>query len=285
MNLDQIRAKLAQMNKTGEQTERVDYSNLFWKPELGKHTIRILPSAWNPEYPFTELKFHYGIGKYPMIALSNFGEQDPIEAFAKELKKGEYNKENWVLAGKLSPKTRIFAPVIVRGEEDKGVRLWNFGVTIYKALLALAEDEEIGDFTDPINGWDMTVEVVKGNPYPETSVRLRPKQSALSQDAALVEKWLHEQPKPLDSFRKVDYDYMKKQLIKHMDPTAEEAEDETPVAGVESTKETLPLEDEKTLPIMGNEKKPTKAKPYILEDTPAVKSKAQKFDSLFDEED
>ena len=52
------------------------------------------------------------------------------------------DKDNWSLAGKLTPKTRIFAPVVVRGQEDQGVRLWGFGITIYKALLALAE----GDF-------------------------------------------------------------------------------------------------------------------------------------------
>ena len=35
-----------------------------------------------------------------------------------------------------------------------------------QALLALAEDEDVGDFTDVINGWDMVVEQRQGNPYP-----------------------------------------------------------------------------------------------------------------------
>jgi hypothetical protein len=79
MNINAIRAKLDSLNNNGQDREKTDYSKLFWKPEIGKQTVRIVPSALNPEYPFTELKFHYGIGKYPMIALSNFGKQDPIE--------------------------------------------------------------------------------------------------------------------------------------------------------------------------------------------------------------
>ena len=61
-----------------------------------------------------------------MLSPETWGEKDPIALFAKKLRE-EYSKENYLLAKKLDAKTRIFAPVIVRGEEDKGVRLWQFG--------------------------------------------------------------------------------------------------------------------------------------------------------------
>jgi len=225
MNLKEISAKLDKLNNGGSG-EKKDYSKIFWKPEFGKSTVRIVPSFFNPEFPFSELKFHYDIGKYPMLALSNFGKQDPVEEFIKELKKTD-DKDNWSLAGKLNPKTRIFAPVVVRGEEDKGVRLWGFGITIYKALLALAEDEDIGDYTDVINGWDLVVEKVKGNPYPETTVRIKPKQLPLSDDNNLVEQWLKEQPKPEESYTQYDYEFIKKQLMKYLDPDSAEQENST----------------------------------------------------------
>ena len=217
MDINAIKAKLDALNSNGQEREKTDYSKIFWKPELGKQTVRLVPSAFNPTYPFTELKFHYNIGKFPMIALSNFGKQDPIEEFVKELKKTN-DKDNWSLAGKLYPKTRIFAPVVVRGEEEKGVRLWGFGVTIYKALLALAEDEDIGDFTDVINGWDMVVEQVQGNPYPETTVRIKPKQTPLSDNNDEVDLWLKEQPNPIEVHREHDYDFLKKQLQNYLNP-------------------------------------------------------------------
>ena len=62
------------------------------------------------------------------------------------------------MAGKIQPKTRIFAPVVVRGEEEKGVRLWGFGITIYKALLALIADEDIAkDMTGALTRVDEKV--------------------------------------------------------------------------------------------------------------------------------
>jgi len=224
MDLSAIKAKLAEMSSGNSDREKVDYDKLFWKPTVGKHQLRILPSAYNPSFPFTEIRFHYGIGKYPMVALSNFGKQDPIEEFIKELRKTS-DKDNWSLAGKLTPKVRVFAPVVVRGEEDMGVRLWGFGKTIYKSLLSLAEDEDVGDYTDVINGFDLVVEQVAGNPYPDTTVRIKPKMSPASDNTAQVEKWLKEQPNPMDAFTKYDYDFVKRQLMKYLDPNVEDTEE------------------------------------------------------------
>ena len=231
MDLNAIKAKLDALNNNGQQREKTDYSTIFWKPQLGKQTVRLVPSFYEPTMPFKELKFHYGIGKYPMVALSNFGKQDPVEEFVKELRKTS-DRDNWSLAGKISPKTRIFAPVVVRGEEEKGVRLWGFGITIYKALLALIADEDIGDITDVINGWDLVVEQQQGNPYPETSVRIKPKQTALSDNNDQVETWLKTQPDPSDVHTQYDYDFIKKQLQNHLNPGAAEdtpAKTEAPV--------------------------------------------------------
>jgi hypothetical protein len=269
MNLDAIKAKLSALNNGGQEREKVDYSATFWKPEIGKSTIRIVPSMYDPNLPFKEVKFHYGIGKYPMAALSNFGKQDPIEEFIKELKKTS-DKDNWTLSGKLNPKTRVFAPVIVKGEEDKGVRLWGFGVTIYKALLALAQDEEVGDYTDVINGWDLVVEVAAGNPYPTTSVRIRPKQTPLSDNAAQVDLWLKNQPHPVEIHTQYDYEFIKKQLQNYLTPGS--AEDEMPTASAPQASNSL------------TETLGSHTTDFSLEtSTPGIKDTVSKFDDLFNE--
>lgn len=273
MNLNEIKNKLDSLNSNGSK-EKKDYSKIFWKPEFGKTTIRIVPSTYNPEFPFTELKFHYGVGKYPMLALSNFGKQDPVEEFIKELKKTD-DKDNWSLAGKLNPKVRIFAPVVVRGEEDKGVRLWGFGITIYKALLALAEDEDIGDYTDPINGWDLVVDKVKGNPYPETSVRIKPKQTELSNDNDLVETWLKEQPDPKQAHTEYDYEFIKKQLMSYLDPNSQTEEQKPESSNTNSNSNT----DESLPSSLGKQKTD-----FTLETaTEGKKDSVSKFDELFKE--
>ena len=179
MDLSMLKQKLDTLQQKQPQGQKRDYSLTFWRPTVGKQQIRIVPSAFNSKNPFTELKFYYGITNKVMISPLNFGEKDPIALFASKLRE-EYNKENYVLAKKLDAKTRIFAPVIVRGEEDKGVRLWQFGKLIYEELLSLAVDEEIGDYTDIASGRDITVETVgpesTGTQYNKSSVRVRLKQ-------------------------------------------------------------------------------------------------------------
>ena len=99
---------------------------------------------------------------------------------------------------------------------------------VYQELLSYAADEDYGDFTDVMSGLDMTVEVVQGNPYPQTSLRVKPKQTPLSDDNASVETWLKEQPELFKYYKKYTYDEMKTALQDWLNP--EGGEDDTKVA-------------------------------------------------------
>ena len=229
MDLNALKQKLDTLQSKPQGGQKTDYSTIFWRPTVGKQQIRIVPSAYDASNPFTELKFYYGITNKVMISPTNFGEKDPIALFAGKLREGEYNKENYVLAKKLDAKNRIFVPVVVRGEEDKGVRLWQFGKQVYEELLALAVDDEIGDYTDIVNGRDLTVETVgpesTGTPYNKSSVRVRLKTSPLSEDATQVETWTNEQPNPKEGlFKRFSFDEMKSALEKWLSPEEDSEE-------------------------------------------------------------
>jgi len=226
MNLDLISSKLEKLQAPQGQKsdQKFDRSQYFWKAPMGKSQIRFVPFKENKDNPFSEVFFHYGIGTRTMISPINYGEKDPIVEFSKELRKTS-EPENWRLAKKLEPKMRVFAPVVIRGEENRGVRFWEFGKQVYQELLSYAADEDYGDFTDVVSGLDMTVEVVQGNPYPQTSLRVKPKQSPLSDDNASVEKWLAEQPELLKYYKKYSYDEMKTALQEWLNP--EESTEET----------------------------------------------------------
>jgi hypothetical protein len=222
MDLSLLKSKLDGLqSKSSTGGNKTDYSTIFWNPKVGKHQIRIVPSAFDSKNPFKELKFYYGITNKVMISPSNFGEKDPIALFAGKLRE-EYNKENFVLAKKLDPKHRVFVPVVVRGEEDKGVRLWQFGKQVYEELLALAVDDEIGDYTDIVNGRDLTVETVgpesTGTPYNKSSVRVRLKSTPLSEDKDEAQAWLDNQPNPVELFKRYTFDEMKSALEKWLSP-------------------------------------------------------------------
>ena len=265
MDLSKLKQKLDTLQSKPQGGQKTDYSLIHWKPTIGKQQIRIVPSAYDAANPFTELKFYYGITNKVMISPTNFGDKDPIALFAGKLREGEYNKENYVLAKKLDAKNRVFVPVVVRGEEDKGVRLWQFGKLVYEELLALAVDDEIGDYTDIVNGRDLTVETVgpeaTGTPYNKSSVRVRLKTSPLSEDAALVEKWTNEQPNPKgDLFKRYSFEDMKSALEQWLSPEEEDSEEvvAAPVA-------TQPASN------------------FSLDTSKAKQSKVDQFDSLFDD--
>ena len=223
MDISVLKSRLSALqNPRGGQKK--DLSQTIWRPTVGKHSVRIVPSKFDKQNPFKEVLMHYGINNRTMMSLANFGEKDPIVEFAQGLRKSG-DKENWSLAKKLEPKMRIFAPVIVRGEEDKGVRLWEFGKQVYMDLLSIAEDEDVGDYTDPISGRDITVETAgketTGLMYNTSTVRVRTKSTPLSEDADKVKTWLDNQPDPLAQFKKYSYDEMKESLLKHLNPEEE----------------------------------------------------------------
>jgi hypothetical protein len=166
-----------------------------------------------------------------MIALTNFGEKDPIVEFAKQLRQSG-DKENWSMARKLDAKMRVFAPVIVRGEEEKGVRLWEFGKQVYQELLSIADDPDVGDYTDPIQGRDITIETTdpatNGTSYNQSKVRVRTKITPLSDNAAEVKKWLTDQPDAVSIFKKYEYEEMKTALVDFLNPE-DKVDEATPV--------------------------------------------------------
>ena len=282
MDINSIKAKLSALQTQQSRPSGEARKNVFWKPAVGKQTIRIVPSAYNKSNPFSELYFHYGIDKNPIISPTNWGEKDPIVEFAKQLRTSK-DKESWRLARKLDPKMRVFVPVIVRGEEADGVKLWGFGKEIYMELLSMVEDEDIGDYTDIVSGRDLNLTTVgadtTGTGFNKTTVRARTKESTLTDDDTLLQTILKDQPEPLKVFSRMSFDDMKSVLQKWLAPDEEEGViSSEPAANFDDAKPAAPAAEE--LPW----KKP--ANPFTLETQgKKVESKADKFDSLFNDDD
>ena len=269
MDLDAIKKRLGEMQSQANNSGG-NSKNLFWKPSVGKQVVRVVPNKYNKQFPFTEMKFYYGIGsKRVMASPSNWGEKDPIMEFAKQLRQTN-DKENWRLAKKLDPKTRIFAPVVVRGEESEGVKLWQFGKEVYQDFLNLAADDEIGDYTDVVGGRDIKLNTVgpesTGTPYNKTSVGPSLKTSPLSDDENVVNTLLEEQADPMKVFKPLSYDEMKESLQEWLAP---ENEEEGAIIS------------EPAVAFDNDEKKSN----YSLDTTASTvkKSKVDQFDDLFDD--
>jgi len=284
MDINSIRAKLSALQTQNSRPSGEARKNVFWKPAVGKQTIRIVPSAYNKSNPFSELYFHYGIDKNPIISPTNWGETDPIVEFAKQLRNTR-DKESWRLARKLDPKMRVFVPIIVRGEESEGVKLWGFGKEIYMELLSMVEDEDIGDYTDIVSGRDLNLTTVgadtTGTGFNKTTVRARTKESVLVEDDAMLQTILKDQPDPLKVFSRMSFDDMKSVLQKWLAVDEEGTEGSIisePASNFDDTKPKATTTEE--LPWKKPESK------FSLETQgKKVESKADKFDSLFNDDD
>ena len=273
MDLSKIKNRLDNLNQASKprSTEKKDYTLIYWKPKAeGKFQIRFVPSKLNKDNPFQEIFMHYGIGKFPIVALTNWGEDDPVVEFSKKLRTSS-DSENWRLAKQLDPKMRVFAPVIVRGEEEKGVRLFEFSKTLYMELLSVADDEDYGDFTDINQGFDFVVTATKVQDRPGfgLSLRPKPKQTPLSDNADTIKTWLENQPLLLEERYKYTYDKLKEELQTFISG-GEEQEDTIVSEPAVAFESESPAKEEKkfTLSTQGTPKK----------------AKSEEFDSLFDDD-
>ena len=271
MDLNVIKQRLESLNKQSNNSGGGNNKNLFWKPSIGKQLIRVVPSKYDKANPFSEMMFYYGIGsKRVMASPANWGEKDPIMEFAKQLRNTN-DKENWRLAKKLDAKVRTFAPIIVRGQEDEGVKLWQFGKEVYQEFLNMAADEEIGDFTDIGEGRDIKLTTVgpdvTGTPYNKTSIGPSLKLSPLAGEEEMIKSLLENQADPMKVFKPIPYDEMKLALQEWLAPEGEEEEDS--------------IISEPAVSFDSDEKKSN----YSLDTTAKTvkKSKADQFNDLFDE--
>jgi hypothetical protein len=120
IDLEAIRKRVAQLSGNYKNS-----SIQLWKPGVGEYKIRGL--AWKnaPEgSPIIEKWFYY-LGNGPGILTPNqFGKPDPIQDLIRKLYSSG-KPEDKTLAKKLLPKMRAYLPIIVRGEEAKGVQVWS----------------------------------------------------------------------------------------------------------------------------------------------------------------
>ena len=221
INLDAIRNRLNGLKNSSNRTSNI------WKPEPGEHQIRIVPYTHNRENPFIELHFHYNLGKKSMLSPSSFGRPDPVLEFAKKLQQAG-DKESWVAGKKMEPKMRTYVPIIVRGQENDGVKFWGFGKQIYQELLSFIADPDYGDITDLHEGRDIVVTVKSaeeaGKSYAETTIRIKPKQTPATENDTVIEK-INNQPDIIELYPEPSYEELKSQLLTWMGNAEEQSQE------------------------------------------------------------
>ena len=232
LDINAIRGRLNKLQNTQRK------SDSLWKPAPGKHQVRIAPYKFNKDNPFIELYFHYNINNKTYLSPQSFGRPDPIVEFADKLKRMG-DKEDWKAAKAMEPKLRTFVPVIVRGEEGEGIRFWGFGKTVYQEILGYIADPDYGDITDPTSGRDLTIEYKSaeeaGTSYPTTTIRVKPSETAISEDATRATDFLENQTEITDLYSELSYDELKGVLEGWLNPTDEGGNGSEPQSASQQT--------------------------------------------------
>lgn len=238
VDFDAIRAKLARLS--GANTNR----NITWKPAEGEeHTVRLIAFPDNDGQPFKEIQWYYNIpGARGLVAPFQFGKKDPVQELITKLRE-EGSKESYEMAKKLYPSMRTYAAVVVRGQEDEGVKIWSFGKTVYQKLLSIMLDEDYGDITDPLEGRDIKVVCTKppGKKYAMTDVMPRGKSTKLSTNSKQSKEWLGNIPNVEDLYTLKSYDELSgilERWINGDEETVSSEGTEHPTASTTTTKTT-----------------------------------------------
>ena len=234
IDLDKIKAKLTNLSQSNNR------KNYQWKPQPGKQQVRIVPYKHQPDNPFIELFFHYGINNRTYLSPKSFGRPDPIVEFAEKLTRSG-DKDDYRMGRSLMPKMRTFVPVIVRGEEAEGVRFWGFGKEVYQELLGVIADPDYGDITDPTNGRDITIEFLSaeeaGRSFPKTNIRVKPNTSPVSDNKNIVDSVANNQAEITEIYQELGYDDLKEALEKWV--SGESEEDAPPAESVGSSDDVV----------------------------------------------
>lgn len=186
INMELMRKKFANMNNKGK---RDSSTSIWFKPDEGETTIRIV----SPEDgdPLKEMFFHYNVGNHKggiLCPKRNFGERCPICDFASALwRDGTDNNDEATkdLAKSLFVRTRYFSPVVIRGREEDGIKVYGYGKKAYEMLLGYILDPDYGDITDEESGTDIKLtytKPTKPGAFPQTSLKMSRNTSPLHDD-------------------------------------------------------------------------------------------------------
>jgi hypothetical protein len=171
-------------------------SGEFMRFEVGKNVVRFLPPPVGRRTPFVIVQQHY-IQLPGMASPASFNcprvmarQACPACSEVDRLRLTG-NPVDFDNAKDLLPKKRIYANVIDRKHSELGPRVAAYGVKIHDALTKIRED---GDFTHPIEGFDIVVNRVgQGKNDTEYDVRASRQNSQLAETAEQMNNWIEAQ--------------------------------------------------------------------------------------------
>lgn len=133
----------------------------YFKPGMGSQELRFLPYDDGAGQPFQQVDYYDSkqLTERRIVTPTQWGLPDPVAELVSELEKDRSSDVSWNLMRQLRIKESNYAPVFVRGQEDKGVQIWELNQTVLNQVYSiLAHPDYVDeDLFDAKVGYDFTV--------------------------------------------------------------------------------------------------------------------------------
>jgi hypothetical protein len=163
MNPERAAKKLDELRKRQERRKKD-----FYTVKPGLNHIRFLPNWTGDEEAdfYRETAYHSKLGaerNKSAVCLREEGQDAcPVCEMVQALWKTK-RPEDIALAKEIKSYHRIAYNIVDLDDKEKGVQIWMSGIDVLTQLLGFCRNPKYGDVTDPINGRNVDVTLVKGS--------------------------------------------------------------------------------------------------------------------------
>jgi len=142
-----------------KQLKEFDSGSTFFKIPEGRTVVRVLPPKAGKKTPIKLVNQHrIVVGDKVIVFVCPGAAVCPACAQWEVLRKSRSDEEREFARETFAPRQSAYTNAIDRGDPEKGPRVWNFGKNIFSSMISIRNDPESGgDFTDPVDGFDLIV--------------------------------------------------------------------------------------------------------------------------------
>lgn len=159
-----IKKKIADLSSQNQRRSGAAQSGekiTYFKPQMGPNELRFLPYDNGSGQPFQQIDYYDcpELTERRTPTPTQFALPDPVAELLAQLEEGRSDDATWRLLRKLRIKESNYAPLIVRGQEDKGVQIWELNQTVLNQIYGVLAHPDYSDedMFDPKVGFDFTV--------------------------------------------------------------------------------------------------------------------------------
>jgi hypothetical protein len=171
-DLNSIKNKIAQLSNNGKFSNQKSSTRekakklTYFKPTVGQTTdVRFLPYNDGNDQPVQEIAYYDSRKLTPrrIVSPAQWGKADPISELYMEMSKERQPEPIYKFMKELKTKPSWYAWILVRGQEDKGVQIWELNRNQVMSIYSLLANPDYSDenLMDPEKGYDFSVTVTK----------------------------------------------------------------------------------------------------------------------------